>query len=292
MRPRQWIKNLLVFAGLFYAGQFGAAEPTFRAVTAFLLFCALSGVVYVVNDIFDVEQDRNHPLKRLRPIASGQLSIPAAWVAAVIIGPGAVVLSFVLSIGFGLVALAYFSLMMAYSFGLKRIVIVDLLALAIGFVLRAFAGAVAVDVESTQWFLECILFLALFIAICKRRHELILLNDRAIEHRIVLREYSASFLDQMVSVSTAASILTYALWTTAPETQEKFDGMILTVPLVIFAIFRYLYLVYHRSEGGAPEVMFLTDRPLLIDLILWFLVVMILVYRENFVAILSLAGAG
>jgi len=294
MRPRQWIKNLLVFAGIFYAGMFGELVPTLKVVAAFLLFCALSGVVYIVNDIFDLQQDRHHPRKRLRPIASGRLAVPLAWTAAIIIGLASLVLSFFISTNFGFCALTYVVLMTAYSFGLKQIVILDLMALSVGFVLRAYAGAQAIELsETTPWFLACILFLALFIAICKRRHELILLNERATDHRTVLSEYSTSLLDQIVAISTAASLLSYTLWTTAQQTREKFgEGMIFTVPFVLYGILRYLYLVYHRSEGGAPEVMFLTDRPLLIDILLWFLVVIILIYDHRLLEWLPFVGAG
>lgn len=291
MRPRQWIKNLLVFAAVFYGGKIGERESAFRAFAAFVLFCALSGVVYLVNDILDLEQDRLHPLKRLRPIASGRLSVNAAWSAAVLIAPTALLLSFALSRGFGQCAVAYFLLMFGYSFGLKRVVILDVLLLAIGFVLRAYAGAEAVEVATTKWFFECVLFLSLFVAICKRRHELVLLNNRAGEHRAVLKEYSSGFLDQMVAASTAGAILTYSLWAMDEETARKFGPhMIITVPFVVYGIFRYLYLVYHRSEGGAPEMMFLTDRPLLIGIFLWAIVAIILVYYRDLLAWVPVPG--
>jgi len=189
---------------------------------------------------------------------------------------------------FGGCALVYVTLTGAYSLGLKHVVILDLLILAIGFVLRAYAGTQAIQVETTPWFLSCILFLALFITICKRRHELLLLNDRAYHHRAVLREYSTAFLDQMVSASTSAALLSYALWAVM-QPKPEFHGMILTVPFVVYGIFRYLYLVYHRSEGGAPEVMFLTDRSLLINILLWILAVMILIYQHDLVKWLPLA---
>jgi len=291
MRPRQWIKNLLVFAGVVYAGQLTQFQVFLKVTLAFLLFCALSGVIYVINDIFDLEQDRHHPKKKLRPIASGRLPIRVAWVAAIIIGLTSLVLSFVVSKEFGFCALVYAVLMSAYSFGLKEIVILDILIVAIGFVLRAYAGTQAIHLAKiTPWFLSCILFLALFIAICKRRHELLLLNEQAQHHRAVLRDYSPGFLDQMISATTAAALLSYTLWAVA-ETQPAFRGMILTVPFVVYGIFRYLFLVYHRSEGGAPEVMFLTDRSLLINTILWIAVVMILIYRHPLLEWLPIAGS-
>jgi len=284
MRPRQWIKNLLVFAGIFYAGMIDKPVFLLKVTIAFAVFCALSGSVYIVNDIRDVEQDKRHPLKCRRPIASGRLATATAWRAAVSIAAVALVVAFVISTRFGLCAVAYIVLGLAYSFVLKSIVIVDLITLALGFVLRAYAGTQVVSVEVTPWFLECILFLALFIAICKRRHELVLLNEGATKHRKVLREYSVGFLDQMVSVATTAALLSYALWTTAPQTREKFDGMIVTVPFVLYGIFRYLYLVYYRKEGGAPEALILTDRSLLINIFLWFLVVLFLVYKQRITA--------
>lgn len=293
MRPRQWIKNLLLFAGIVYAGMFGELVPTLKVVAAFILFCALSGVVYIVNDIFDLEQDRHHPRKRLRPIASGRLPLHVAWSAVPVIGFVSLTLSFFVSTRFGFCALAYVALMFAYSLALKQIVILDLMTVSIGFVLRAFAGTQAIELdETTPWFLACILFLALFIAICKRRHELLLLNERATDHRTVLSEYSTALLDQIVAISTAAALLSYTLWTTAQQTREKFgEGMIFTVPFVLYGILRYLYLVYHRSEGGAPEVMFLTDRSLLINIFLWFIVVMILIYRHQLLGWLPMAGS-
>lgn len=292
MRPRQWIKNLLLFAGIFYAGKFGDPRSTLLVTAAFFLFCALSGTVYIINDILDIEQDRHHPLKRERPIASGRLPLRTAWFAAASIGTVAVILSFQVRTNFGWCAVAYIVLMIAYSLGLKRVVILDLLCLAIGFVLRAYAGTQAIaGVEATEWFLACILFLALFIAICKRRHELILLEERATDHRAVLRDYSAAFLDQMVAASTTAALLSYTLWTTAEQTRQKFGhGMIVTVPFVLYGIFRYLYLVYHRSQGGAPELMFLTDRSLLLNVFLWFIVVLLLIYYHRLLEWLPVAA--
>lgn len=292
MRPRQWIKNLLVFAGALYAEQIEQIGPFLKVSAAFALFCALSGVVYLVNDIFDLESDRHHPLKCKRPIASGRLPVETARIAAIGIAFVALFLSFLVSRRFAICAVVYLALMLGYSLAFKRVVILDLLILAIGFVLRAYAGTQAVGVEVTPWFLSCILFLALFVAICKRRHELLMLNEKATDHRAVLREYSPGFLDQMVAASTAAALLSYALWTTAPETEKKFGGMFITVPFVVFGIFRYLYLVYHRSEGGAPELMFLTDRPLLLNIALWFVVVMILIYHPELVAWLPLVRSG
>jgi len=289
MRPRQWIKNFLVFAGIVYAGKLSHFPSLLKVTLAFFLFCALSGAIYVINDIFDVEQDRQHPRKRLRPIAAGRLSPRVAWFAATVMGAASLVLCFLLSTRFGFCALVYAVLMSAYSFGLKGVVILDILIVAIGFVVRALAGTQAILVETTPWFLSCILFLALFIAICKRRHELLLLNERAADHRAVLRDYSPAFLDQMISATTAAALLSYALWAVA-QTRPEFRGMIFTVPFVVYGIFRYLFLVYHRSEGGAPEVMFLTDRSLLINMLLWFIVVMILVYRHSLVEWLPVAG--
>jgi len=290
MRPRQWVKNLLVFAGIVYAHKFTDPASLFKASAAFLLFCALSGVIYITNDIFDIEQDRHHPKKRLRPIASGRLPVRVAAAAAAAVGFASLVLSFFVSRPFGFCAVIYVVTMGAYSLRLKHVVILDILVVAMGFVLRAYAGTQAIPVETTPWFLSCILFLALFIAICKRRHELLLLNERAAYHRAVLRDYSPAFLDQMVSASTAAALLSYTLWAVM-QTRPEFRGMIVTVPFVVYGIFRYLFLVYHRSEGGAPEVMFLTDRSLLINVILWLTVVMILIYRHRLIEWLPLAGS-
>lgn len=280
MRPQQWTKNLVLFAGLIFAHHLFEFNATFKSVAAFCLFCLLSSAVYIINDITDVEQDRTHPLKSKRPIAAGDLAISTAWLIAVgltVIGLG---VSFWLNVKFGGVAALYFALSFSYSFFLKHIVILDVLTLAIGFVLRAIAGAVVLNVEFSSWLLLCTILLALFLGLSKRRHEIVLLGSNAHSHRKILEEYSPYLLDQMIGVVTASTLMAYALYTMAPETRAKFGTsyMILTIPFVIYGIFRYLYLVHHKEMGGNPTTLLVTDRPILINVVLWAIVSVLLIY--------------
>jgi 4-hydroxybenzoate polyprenyltransferase len=280
MRPEQWTKNLLIFAGIIFAHHLFDIASVLRTIAAFLLFCLLSSAIYIINDIKDIEQDRAHPLKSKRPLPSGELSIASATVAACIVSVSSVSLSFFLDRQFGYVALLYFVLLFAYSFLLKHIVILDVLTLAIGFVFRAIAGAVVIDVEFSSWLLLCTILLALFIALSKRRHELTLLGENAHSHRKILKEYSPHLLDQMIGVVTASTLMAYALYTMAPETRAKFGTsyMILTIPFVIYGIFRYLYLVHHKDQGGSPTKLLMNDKPILLNVILWVLVSIIIIY--------------
>ena len=245
------------------------------------MFCALSGVVYLINDIMDREVDRRHPVKATRPIAAGELSPRVAAAAAAVIGAGALAVAFVLHAGFGWVSVAYMALQIAYSGPLKHIVIVDVLTIAVGFVMRAVAGAVVIGVPIGHWLLVVTFLLALFLALSKRRHELVLLADGAAEHRKILGEYSPYLLDQMIGVVTASTLIAYTFSCISPEIVEKFgtDRLGLTVPFVLYGIFRYLYLVHRREGGGSPSAMLLNDRPLLACVATWALAVMIILYR-------------
>ena len=282
MRPGQWTKNLVLFASIIFAEHLFHGKLLLESLGAFALFCLLSSTIYIINDIRDVEQDRTHPLKSKRPIAAGELSISFAILAAGLIGSGSLLSAFILNVNFGFVATAYFLLLSAYSFYLKHIVILDVLTLAIGFVLRAVAGAVVIGVEFSSWLLLCTILLALFIALSKRRHELVLLGDNAHSHRRILKEYSPHLLDQMIGVMTASTLMAYALYTMAPETKAKFGTsyMILTIPFVIYGIFRYLYLVHHEEQGGSPTAMLINDRPILFNVLLWILVSVLIIYIE------------
>lgn len=282
MRPEQWTKNFLLFAGIIFAHHLFHVEPLLKTLGAFALFCLLSSAIYIINDIRDVEQDKAHPLKSKRPIAAGELSIPFARVAAGLIGGGTLLLAFVLNVNFGYVALLYFFLLFAYSLYLKHIVILDVLTIAIGFVLRAIAGVVVIGVEFSSWLLLCTILLALFIGLSKRRHELVLLGNNANSHRKILEEYSPRLLDQMISVVTASTLMAYALYTMAPETKDKFGTsyMILTIPFVIYGIFRYLYLVHQKEEGGSPTAILINDKPSLFNVLLWILVSVLIIYVE------------
>jgi len=281
LRPGQWTKNLLVFAGLLFAKRLFDPAAVADAMAAFTIFCALSGAVYLVNDILDREIDRRHPTKARRPIASGALPVGvAASTSAVLTGSG-LLGAFVINSKFGWVAAGYLALQVLYSAKLKHIVILDVLTIAIGFVLRAVGGAFAIDVEISQWLLVCTILLALFIALAKRRHELVLLADGATGHRPILGEYSAYLLDQMISVVTASTLVAYIFYTISPETQEKFGTALLelTIPFPIYGIFRYLYLVHRREGGGSPAELLLTDRPLLSCVALWAASVAFIIYR-------------
>jgi 4-hydroxybenzoate polyprenyltransferase len=281
LRPGQWTKNLLVFAGVLFARRVFDPVAVRRSLAAFAIFCALSGVVYLINDVVDRENDRQHPLKSRRPIAAGALSVVTALRAAFIIGVVALAAAFAVSARFGAVAAAYLALLILYSGPLKNIVIIDVLTIAIGFVLRAVGGAVAIDVEISHWLLVCTILLALFIALAKRRQEIVLLADGARSHRAILGEYSPYLLDQMIAVVTASTLISYAFYTISPETELKFgtQWLGLTIPFPLYGIFRYLYLVHQREGGGSPADLLLTDRPLLVCVALWAFTVALLIYR-------------
>lgn len=271
LRPKQWFKNLLVFAGLVFSRNLFDPTNFLRSLGGFVAFCLLSGAVYLVNDLVDVENDRLHPLKRFRPIASGRLTPGAARVAAAVAAALALIGGFVLDWRFGVIGLAYFLMQLAYSFKLKHMVVLDVMTVAAGFALRAVAGTVLVHVTISSWLFVCTILFALFIALAKRRHELVFLEDGGTTHRAVLENYSQTLLDQMMAVATSSTVIAYCLYTIAPETVAKFGthNLILTVPFVLYGIYRYLYLVYRKEMGGAPERVLLTDVPLMVDVLLW-----------------------
>jgi 4-hydroxybenzoate polyprenyltransferase len=281
LRPGQWTKNLFVFAALVFAQRLTDATAVINASLAFAVFCALSGAVYLVNDVFDREQDRRHPLKQHRPIASGAMSPRVAVVSAVMLATGALATAYALAPEFFAMAAGYTVLLSSYSAVLKHIVIVDVLTVAAGFTLRAAAGAAAIAVPISHWLLVCTTLLALFIALSKRRHELTLLTSSATDHRPILGDYTPYLLDQMISVVTASTLIAYAFYTISPETTEKFgtDLLSLTIPFPLYGIFRYLYLVHRREQGGSPAELVVNDRPLLVCVALWSLSVILIIYR-------------
>jgi len=281
MRPGEWTKNLFVFAGLLFGQRLTDSAAVVRSVGAFAIFCALASVVYLVNDVMDREQDRQHPRKRLRPIASGALQSSTAILTAIVLAIGALGAAWWMAPSFGAVATGYVTLLVLYSGPLKHIVIIDVLTIAIGFVLRVVAGAVAVAVPMSPWLLICTILLALFLGLSKRRHELTLLADGAIGHRRILQEYSPYLLDQMIGVVTASTLMAYILYATSHETAEKFGTSLLglTIPFPLYGIFRYLYLVHHREGGGSPAELLLNDRPLLACVALWAVAVAVIIYR-------------
>lgn len=280
LRPEQWTKNLIIFGGLLFGQRLFDLHSVLYATAAFAVFCALSGVVYLLNDVADRDADRRHPLKRRRPIASGELSTSTALMAAAMIGIGALTVAFLLHTQFGFFAASYVALLALYSGPLKHVVIVDVLTIAVGFVLRAAAGAAVIDVPISNWLLFITILGALFLALSKRRHELVLLADDATSHRPILQEYTPYLLDQMISVVTASTLVAYAFYTVNPETVEKFHTtrLALTLPFLLYGIFRYLYLVHQKEGGGSPAEMLLNDRPLLVCVALWALAVALIIY--------------
>ena len=270
MRPKQWTKNVFVFAALVFDKKMFNPDYFARAMAAFVLFCIVSGVVYILNDIVDADKDRLHPKKKNRPIASGKLPVSVASPAAAALLVVALVLSFLLSISFGVITLVYFLLNVAYSFWLKHIVIVDVLTIATGFVLRVAAGTVIFPVERfSPWLYVCTILLALFLALSKRRQEIVLLASNANNHRRILEEYNLRFLDEMISMVSSTTIIAYALYTFSAPNLPSNHLMMVTVAFVIYGIFRYMYLIHVREETAPPDEVLLKDKPLLLDVVLW-----------------------
>jgi 4-hydroxybenzoate polyprenyltransferase len=280
LRPEQWTKNLVVLAALALSKHLFEPALFVRSLSAFAIFCGLSGAAYLLNDLVDLEQDRLHPRKRLRPLASGALSPRTAAVTSAALGLGCLAASFLLGLPFAACAVLYLLLNLVYSLVFKNAVILDVLCISLGFVLRAVAGGVVIAVTVSDWLLVCTFLLALFLALSKRRHELTLLTDAAAGHRKILAEYSPYLLDQMISVVTASCLTAYAFYTMAPETVEKYKTgrLAWTIPFVLYGIFRYLYLVHRKEQGGSPTDMLMTDRPLLIAVALWALALVAIVY--------------
>jgi len=282
LRPQQWTKNLFVFAGLGFSGRLLERDAWPPAVAAFLIFCGLSGAVYLINDVLDRSADAQHPLKRLRPVASGALRPGIALGAAAVLAAVCLAASVAVNRELALTAIAYVLLLVAYSAALKHYVIIDVLTLSAGFVLRAVAGAVAIDVPISHWLLVCTTLLALFLGLSKRRHELTLLADGAAGHRPILDEYSPYLLDQMIAVVTASTLIAYSVYTISSDTAERIgsDRLGLTIPFVLYGIFRYLYLVHQRRGGGSPSDLILSDRPLLACVALWVGAVVAVLYTR------------
>ncbi len=279
LRPRQWVKNLFVFAGLVFAQKL-FTPAAWVSLGAFGIFCGLSGAIYLLNDVADRHRDRLHPRKRTRPVASGRLGVTTAALAAGLLIGGGLAAGAWISPPFAMAAVAYVALLIAYSKWLKHFVIIDVIVVACGFVLRAVAGALAIDVEISGWLLICTILIALFLALGKRRHEYLALDTKAASHRPILAEYSPALLDQMIAVVTASTVTAYALYTMAAETVAKFNTHLLpaTLPFVLYGIFRYLYLLYRRQLGGNPSELLLSDRPLLLNALAWTLAVLLIIY--------------
>ena len=285
MRPKQWYKNLVIFAGIIFSLNLLNFQMWLDVISAFAIFCMLSGSEYIINDIIDVEKDRKHPKKCKRPIASGKLKVSHALLFAIILiivaGGGA----YLINTQFLVVSITYFLLILSYSLFLKHLIIVDILVISIGFVIRAVAGCLAINVFISPWLVICAFLLALFLALGKRRHELILLAENAKEHRRILEGYSVEMLDQMISITTGALIISYSLYTFLADN----NYMMLTIPLVIYGLFRYLFLVHAKNFGGETEIIF-KDKGMVICMVLWAVLVVLILYGVPDVVVRIVGG--
>jgi 4-hydroxybenzoate polyprenyltransferase len=280
IRIRQWSKNLFIFAPLIFSMHLFESQSFWQTVIAFFLFSLASSSVYILNDLIDIKNDRQHPQKKSRPLPSGKVSPQIALLVFFVLCGVSLAGSFLQDVEFGLLILSYLVVNVLYSIVLKHVVIIDVMVIAASFVLRVLAGAIIVKVYPSNWLLICTILLALFLGFSKRRHELILLTEDAASHRKVLEHYSTYFLDQMISVVTAATVMSYMLYTVSEETVRFFGTrrLILTVPFVLYGIFRYLYLVHQKKEGSDPAEIILKDLPLLLNMILWSFSCVALIY--------------
>ena len=278
-RPGHWVKNVIIFAALVFAREYANPAKIWMAILAFAAFSLAASAVYIANDIFDRENDRKHPLKQARPIASGKVPVLSAAIAAILLLAGSLTIALYINDATVLALIAYMILNLAYSIALKHVVIIDVMIVAVGFVIRAVAGALAIDVEISPWLLVCTTLLALFLSFGKRRHELVLLTDGAANHRKALANYSTPFLDQMISVTTSSTVVAYAFYTISPEISSHFGTRWLpvTIPYVLYGVFRYLYLIFKRDEGGNPTRLLITDLPLMICVALWLITVLLVI---------------
>jgi len=280
LRPQQWVKNGFIFAALIFSQSLTRWDRCGQVLLAALVFCVVSSATYVLNDILDAPEDRHHPLKKLRPIASGRISVTTAAVVGAILGGTGLIAAWRLNSGFFGIVVAYLSINVLYSTFLKRIALVDVFVVAAGFLLRVIAGGLVIRVPISPWLIVCTTLLALFIALSKRRHELVLLGRRASDHRAILADYSPYFLDQLISIVTASTVVSYALYTLSPEVKSKFPGkrLEMTIPFVLFGIFRYLHLIHHRDQGGNPTRSLFTDPVLLSVVLFWAASVILIIY--------------
>jgi 4-hydroxybenzoate polyprenyltransferase len=280
LRLKQWIKNLIIFAPLIFSENIFDIRLLLKSLFAFVLFCLISGAAYILNDIKDLEEDKLHPLKSKRPLASGKLKKSQALITFFFLVTISLIGAFLINVPFFATIGIYLVLQVSYSFWLKHVVILDVFLIATGFFIRVIAGGLVIEVQLSPWLFICTILLALFLALSKRRHELVLLDKSAEIHRPILKEYNPYLLDQMIAVVTASTVISYCLYTISSETIEKFGtrNLIFTVPFVLYGIFRYLYLVHQRNEGGSPELLIITDKPLLIDVFLWIATAVLIIY--------------
>jgi 4-hydroxybenzoate polyprenyltransferase len=280
LRPSQWVKNGFVFCALIFSRSLTDWHRTALVTLAALVFCAISSATYLVNDVLDARDDRQHPVKRLRPVASGRVSIKAALCTAAVLGSAALAGAWTIDHAFFQTVSVYAAINLVYSAWLKRVMLVDVFVIAAGFVLRVIGGGIVIHVELSAWLIVCTTLLALFLALSKRRHELVLLGENASGHRSSLADYTPHFLDQLIGIVTASTVMSYALYTLSEDARTKFPNkrLELTVPLVLFGIFRYLYLVHRRDGGGNPARMLFTDPVLLTSVLLWAAAVIVIIY--------------
>ena len=276
VRPKQATKNLFVYAALIFTGKLFQLAPFIKVTIGFLLFTAVAGGVYLLNDILDVAQDRLHPTKSRRPIASGQLSIPVAAAALLVLEIGGLMLGWMQAPAFGAAMGIYLLLQICYCFKLKHVVLLDVFTIAIGFVLRTVAGGLILNVSISNWLVLCSLQLALFLGFGKRRQELVLLGEEAGSHRAILQEYSMPFLDQMINIVSAVSIVCYSVYSVESDTAHRHPHLWITVPVVIYSVCRYLYLVYQKGWGGAPDDVLMKDRSLQTAILIWLALILLL----------------
>lgn len=279
LRPKHWVKNVFVFAPVVFGHRVTDPQALLSTAAVFGLFCMLSSAVYLINDIADREKDRQHPVKRMRPIAAGSLSVLVAAVLAALLAATALLLAFGLNRQFALIALGYLVLNLAYSFILKNVVILDVMVVSSGFLLRVWAGAVAIGVIMSHWLVLCTALIALFLGFVKRRQEISTYTEST-DQRPILSEYSLPFLDQLIAILTSTTLLAYMLYAFSPEVAEKLGTrwMGLTLPFVLYGMFRYLYLVHQRGEGESPTSIVLKDKPLILAVFLWGLTVLAVLY--------------
>ena len=288
IRPPQWSKNIVVFAAVLFSPAkvvLQNPEVLWVVLQGFFAFCLLSSGVYAFNDLFDLEADRNHPRKKNRPVASGRVSPFAAWMVAMVSAGIGMLWAFALNSYFGWIAAAYLATNIGYTVGLKRVVILDVLLLSAGFVYRAVGGVALIrpfltDVYLSYWLVLCAFLLSLFLALAKRRHEIAILGEAAATHRASLANYSLTFIDQMLATLAGATIVAYSLYTISDDTVARYGtrNLFWTLPFVVYGLFRYLYLIYHRKEGGDPSSLLVRDRAILIAVVLWGLVSATIVY--------------
>jgi 4-hydroxybenzoate polyprenyltransferase len=286
MRPRQWTKNVIIYAGLVFDGQLFTLESLLRVTAGFILLCLIASTIYIINDLVDIEADRQHPHKKYRALPSGQLPANLAIIAAFLIPIVSLSVAALLSVRFAVILVTYFIIHVLYSYWLKNIVIIDVLTITAGFVLRVAAGVLVIQVANfSPWLYACTALLALFLAIGKRRQELVLLAENAQNVRVTYREYNLPLLDEMLRLVTTGTFVAYLLYTVEARTIRVADTnlALITVPFVLYALFRYMYLLHIRNEGGAPDEVLLQDRPLLASIVLWGLTFVIILYLPDLI---------